>query len=111
VSAEHHWTALDHTFSRLLPAAYLTQGRQRLARRAAALTDIYLPRLMNAARQGTAGRSARLEAGQPGGNIARQLLELQRVHRALSAVLTSTWNTADAQDQGRTMDQGRRTKD
>ena len=81
MSAEHHWTALDHTFSRLLPAAHLTQGRQRFARRAAALTDIYLRRFVNVGRCASGDRD----------NVTRQLLELQRVHRALTAALTGKW--------------------
>ena len=96
MSAEHHWAALDHTFSRLLPAAHVTQGRQRLARRAAALTDIYLRRLMNAARQGSGSNGVRVEADQPAADLTRQLLALQRTHRALSAVLAATWKRSDS---------------
>jgi hypothetical protein len=86
VSAERHWDALDAVFSRLLSPASAAHGHQRLARRAAALTGIYLPRIVHLLRQLSAD----------GRDPARQQRQLERTHRALSAALSAKNDRSDS---------------
>ena len=81
MSATRHWIALDDTFSRLLPASGVRHTRDRLAHRAAALSDIYLARLLKTI----------AEAATDGSSLSRHVDELQLTHRALTAALTRAW--------------------
>ena len=74
----HHWIALDRAFSRVLPPAQAAHARQRLAHRAEAVSDIYVPRLVRLLRE-PADRS----------NLTREVRELEDVHRALTAALAA----------------------
>ena len=82
--ADRHWIALDRVFSPVLSRAQLSQARARFARRAAALSDIHLPRLTDLA------HSSDESTGVPG-----QLQALQQTHQALTAALIVAWNEAD----------------
>lgn len=84
MSADRHWIALDRMFSPVLSRAQLSHARARFAHRAAALSDIHLPRLADVTR--ASGDSS----GIPG-----QLLALQQTHQALTAALIVAWNEAD----------------
>ena len=77
--ADRHWVALDHAFSGVLSAAQLAQARTRFSRRAAALSDIYLPRIASMLRHAAGDRS----------DLTREVLELERTHRALTAALAA----------------------
>ena len=81
MSANRHWNALDDTFSRLLPSSGLRHTRERFAHRAAALSDIYLARLLKTIAAPALDRS----------QVSRRIDELQRTHRALTATLTHAW--------------------
>ena len=84
MSADRHWIALDHAFSRVLSTAQLAQARNRFSRRASALTDIYLPRL--------------LEAGQCSGDSSdstSKLAKLRQTCRELSAALSVSWSEGE----------------
>ena len=86
--AERHWVALDRALSRILPAAEVRRLRERFARRARALSDVYAPRLMEAARaQHRVDDRVRLE-------------ELQHAHQALTAALIVAWNDDGTEKTG-----------
>ena len=78
--ADGHWVALDHAFSRILSAAQLAHARERFARRASALSDIYLPRLLEAAHQ-----------SGDGSDSTRKLADLRQTCCELSAALSVSW--------------------
>ena len=80
----NHWTALDHTFSQLLPTADVRRGRERFAQRAAALSDIYLRRF----------------AKTSDADFTRHLTELRHVHRMLAMVLSQTWTSGATKYEG-----------
>lgn len=85
MSAIRHWIALDEAVSRLLPRPVTLHARERFARRAAALTDIYVARLLK-----------RIAAAQTDKtNLACHVRELQLTHQALSDALTRAWTTPD----------------
>ena len=86
MSAIHHWIALDETVSRLLPRPVTLHARERFARRAAALTDIYVARILN----GIARPADKT-------NMPAQVVQLELTHRALTDALTRAWTTADDQ--------------
>jgi len=79
-----HWIALDRTFSRVLAPAQAAHARQRLAHRAEAVSDIYVPRLVRLLRQ-------------PGdrSNLTREVRELEDAHRALTAALAAARDGVD----------------
>jgi hypothetical protein len=81
VSATRHWIALDDTFGRLLPASGICHARDRLAHRAAALSNIYLARVLNAITESAAHRD----------DLSRHIEALQLTHRELTAALTRAW--------------------
>ena len=103
MSAEHHWIALDRAFSLVLSPAQVAHARERLARRAAALSNIYVPRIASMARHAADGRR----------DLTREVLELENAHRALTAALAAAREGADQgpRTKGRTKDHGPRTKD
>ena len=103
MSAEHHWIALDRAFSHVLSPAQIANVRKRLARRAAALSRIYVPRIASMARHAAGGRR----------DLMREVLELENAHRALTAALAAAREGADQgpRTKGRTKDHGPRTKD
>ena len=84
MSAARHWIALDDAVTRLLPRRISHHARERFARRAAALTDIYVARILN----GIAGRADAT-------NVPPQVFQLELTHRALTDALTRAWTTAD----------------
>ena len=86
MSAEHHWTALDRAFAQVLSPAQVAHARERLARRAAALSDIYLPRIASLMRNAGGDRS----------NLTCEVLELEGTHRALTAALAAAREGEDA---------------
>jgi hypothetical protein len=86
VSADRHWVALDRAFSRVLSAAQVAQARERFAPRAAALSDIYLPRLLEAAHQSSGD----------GSDSTSKLAKLRQTSRELSATLSASW--AESED-------------
>ena len=102
MSAEHHWIALDRAFSLVLSPAQVAHARERLARRAAALSNIYVPRIASMARHAADGRR----------DLTREVLELENAHRALTAALAAR-EGADRgpRTKGRTKDQAPGTKD
>jgi hypothetical protein len=79
VSADHHWTAIDHAFSDVLSPAQVAHARERFARRAAALSDIYLPRIVRILQHAAGDR----------GDLMREVLQLEGTHRALTAALAA----------------------
>ena len=79
--AEQHWLALDRVFSHIVSAPEAAKAHPRFAHRARALSDIYLPRLLEAAQHCPSDE----------GDSTRQLLELRETHRQLSAALTAKW--------------------
>jgi hypothetical protein len=79
-----HWVALDHTFSRVLSAAQLAHAREHFARRASALSDIFLPRLLEAAHHISDDRDS-----------TSKLAGLRQTYRELSAVLSVSWNEGE----------------
>jgi hypothetical protein len=79
MSATDHWAALDAVVSRLLPGPAVVLARERFARRAAALNDIHVTRLLKA------------EAGPATDDVQGRVEELRRTHCALTATLTSVW--------------------
>lgn len=81
MSATRHWIALDDTFGRLLPASPLRHARERLAHRAAALSDIYLARMLKAIGEPAAGRNT----------LPSRIDELRITHLELTAALTQAW--------------------
>ncbi|MGH9236619.1 MAG: hypothetical protein ACRD3G_01150 [Vicinamibacterales bacterium] len=81
MSAPRHWIALDDTFSRLLPASPRHHARGRLAHRAAALSDIYLARMLKAIAEPAADQNM----------LSRRIDELRMTHRELTAALTRAW--------------------
>jgi hypothetical protein len=90
MSASRHWSALDDVVSRLLPKPGVRHARERLAHRAAALTDIYVTRFLK-----TVG-----EPATNGTSLMRHIQELQQTHRALTAVLTRAWTRDQGPDPG-----------
>jgi hypothetical protein len=82
VPADRHWVALDRTFSQVLSPAQTAHARERLSRRVAALSDIYLPRLLAATQQPPSDE----------GNSTRQRAALRQAHRQLAAALTAAWS-------------------
>ncbi|HET9195179.1 MAG TPA: hypothetical protein VFO21_20005 [Vicinamibacterales bacterium] len=93
MSATRHWIALDGTFSRLLPASPLRHARGRLAHRAAALSDIYLARMLNAI----------AEPGADQNSLSRRIDELRMTHRELTAALARSWSV-DRDQEKRTVE-------
>ena len=85
MSADRHWVALDHAFSRALSTAQLAQARTRFSRRASALSDIVLPRLLEAAHQTPADSS----------DSTSKLAGLRQTHRELSAALIASWSEGE----------------
>ena len=83
--ADRHWLALDRAFSQVLSPAQVAQARERFAHRAAALSDIYLPRLTSMVRNAASDRS----------NLTREVLELEGTHRALTAALAAALEGED----------------
>jgi hypothetical protein len=81
VSADRHWRALDHAFSQLLSTAQVTLARERFAHRASALSDIVLPRLLDAARS----------SGDDSDSTSK-LATLRQTSRELAAALGVSWN-------------------
>jgi hypothetical protein len=81
VSADRHWIALDHAFSRALSPAQAGQARQRFAHRAAALNRIYLRRLVDTA----------LHDPDTDSDSTGTLAELQDIYRELSDALSLAW--------------------
>ena len=84
MSAIHHWIALDEAVSRILPRPVTLHARERFARRAAALTDIYVARILN----GIAGPGDKT-------TVPTHVVQLELTHRALTEALTRAWTTAD----------------
>ena len=82
MSADRHWIALDHAFTATLSAAQAAQAHTRFARRAGALSDIYLPRLLEAVHQSLGDD----------GDSTRQGAALRQAHRQLAAALTAEWS-------------------
>ena len=82
MSADRHWIALDHAFTGTLSAAQAAQAHARFAHRAGAVSDIYLPRLLEAVR----------ESLDDDGDSTRQRAALRQAHRRLVAALTAVWN-------------------
>jgi hypothetical protein len=80
MDAAAHWSALDRLFGRILTGVPATEARQRLGRRAAALSEIYLRRLMK-----TAPHDRHCDC-------SRQLHDLQQTHRALTAALGTSFD-------------------
>jgi hypothetical protein len=103
VSAEHHWIALDRAFSHVLSPAQIANVRERLARRAAALSRVYVPRIASMARHAAGSRT----------DLTREVLALENAHRALTAALAAAREGADQgpRTKGRTRDQAPGTKD
>ena len=99
MSAEQHWIALDRAFSHVLSPAQVAHARERFARRAAALSSIYTPRIAGLARHAADGRR----------DLTREVLELENAHRALTAALAAAREGAD--EGPRTKDQAPGTKD
>jgi hypothetical protein len=84
VSADRHWLALDHAFSQILSTAQVTQARERFAHRASALSEIVLPRLLDAAR-----------SSGDGSDSTSKLAKLRQTSRELAAALSVSWNEGD----------------
>ena len=84
MSADRHWIALDHALSRVLSPSQMAQARQRFARRASALSGIYLPRLLDA-----------VQDSQCDDDSKGELAELQHTYRQLSAALIAAWGAND----------------
>ena len=84
MSADLHWIALDHAFSRVLSTAQLAQARNRFSRRASALSHIFLPRLLEAAQDSQCDDDSKGE-----------LAALQHTYRELSAALIAAWDAGD----------------
>ena len=80
--ADRHWIALDHAFSGVLSAAQLAQARTRFSRRASALSDIYLPRLLEAAHHASCDSS----------DSTSKLAGLRQTCQELSAALSVSWS-------------------
>ena len=83
--ANRHWVALDHAFSGVLSAAQLAQARTRFSRRASALSDIFLPRLLEAA-QHTSGDSS---------DSTSKVAGLRQTCRELTAALSVSWSEGE----------------
>ena len=83
MSADRHWLALDHAFSQILSTAQVTQARERFAR-ASALSEIVLPRLLDAAR-----------SSGDGSDSTSKLAKLRQTSRELAAALSVSWNEGD----------------
>lgn len=83
--ADRHWVALDHAFRHLLSPAQLAQARARFPRRASALSDIVLPRLLEAAHQAPGDSS----------DSMGKLAGLRQTHRELSAALSLSWSDGE----------------
>lgn len=81
MSAEQHWLALDRTFSHIVSGPEAAKAHPRFAHRASALSDIYLPRLLEAAQHCLSDE----------GDSTRQLAELGETHRRLSTALAAAW--------------------
>ena len=79
--AEQHWRALDRAFSHIVSASEATKAHPRFAHRASALSNIYLPRLLEAAQRC-------LDDDE---DSTRQLTELRETHRQISAALSAAW--------------------
>ena len=79
-AASQHWVALDRVFRRLVSGRSTVHERTRLAQRAAALSHIYVRRLIRLHTHETRNRS----------DLRRQLLQLQQTHRALAAALAAS---------------------
>lgn len=93
MSATRHWIALDDTFSRLLPASPLYHARGRLAHRAAALSDIYLARILKAIAESAADQST----------LSDRIEGLRMTHRELTAALARSWSV-DRDQEARTVE-------
>jgi hypothetical protein len=79
--AEQHWLALDRMFSHIVSGPEAARAQPRFAHRANALSDIYLPRLLETAQRCVSNED----------DSTRQLAELRETHRQLSAALTAAW--------------------
>jgi hypothetical protein len=79
--AEQHWRALDRLFSHIVSAPEAARAHPRFAGRANALSDIYLPRLLETAQHPVSNEE----------DSTRQLAELRETHRRLSAALIAAW--------------------
>jgi hypothetical protein len=82
VLADRHWVALDRTFGQVLSPAQAAHARERFSRRAAAIRDIYLPRLLATAQEPLSDDD----------DSTRQLAALRQAHRQISAALTAAWS-------------------
>ena len=80
MDATAHWGALDRLFGRILTGSPAAHARERLGRRAAALSEIYLRRISRTVLQSPPDHAA----------LARQLAELQQTHRALTSALAAS---------------------
>jgi hypothetical protein len=85
VPAHRHWVALDHAFSRDLSTSQLAHARARFSRRASALSDIFLPRLLEAAQQTSADSS----------DSTGTLAGLRQTSRELSVALSRSWSEGE----------------
>jgi hypothetical protein len=85
VSAIRHWLALDEAVCRIIPRPLALRARARLAHRAAALSDIYVARILK-----TIAAPAADEA-----TLARHIRELRLTHHELTEALTREWTVAD----------------
>ena len=92
MSAEHHWMALDRAFSDVLSPAQVAHAHERFARRAAALSDIYVPRIASMLQRAAGDRS----------DLTREALELEGTHRALTAALAAA-REGEGEDVGTAM--------
>jgi hypothetical protein len=87
-AASRHWMALDRVFSRLLRSDSMSLARERVTRRAEAVSNLSMRRLVPLSNPETNNRS----------DVRRQLLFLQQTHRALSAALAAAWSTDDTRE-------------
>lgn len=93
MSATRHWTALDDTFSRVLRVPGMRHARERFAHRAAALSDIYLARILKAIAEPASDRT----------DVSGQIDQLRLTHHELAAALTRAW-TGDRDQEARTVE-------
>jgi hypothetical protein len=84
VPADRHWVALDHAFSRVLSTAQRAQARNRFSRRASALSDIVLPRLLEGAQHPGDSSDSR-----------STLAALRQTWQELSTVLNVSWGEGE----------------
>ena len=82
MSAIRHWIALDEAVSRILPESVAARARERFAHHAAALTDIYVARLLKT-----------IDGPAADTGLARHVRELHLTQHALTDALARAWNT------------------